>query len=59
LYVNLGLEYHASEHWTFRIDGYDLAALFDQNLSKRNYILRESEYSVQPASVALSARYTF
>jgi outer membrane receptor protein involved in Fe transport len=59
LYVNLGLEFRPSKHWTIRVDGNNLAALADQTLSKRNYYFRLSEYSVQPASVTLSARFTF
>ena len=59
LYVNLGLEFRPSEKWSIRLDGYNLAALADEKLSKRNYILRMSEFSVEPASVAVSARYRF
>jgi iron complex outermembrane receptor protein len=59
LYWNVGLEYRPTEHLRFRVDGYNLAALMDQRISKRNYILRESEFSVQPAAVAISARYSF
>jgi iron complex outermembrane receptor protein len=59
LYVNLGLEYRPSEKWSIRLDGYNLAALADQTLSKRNYILRMSEFSVEPASMAVSIRYRF
>ncbi len=59
LFVNLGLQYHPSEHWTFRVDGYNLAELFDKTLSKRNYYFRMSEFSVMPASLAFSASYRF
>jgi iron complex outermembrane receptor protein len=59
LYVNLGLEYRPSEQWSIRLDGYNLAALWDPTLSKRNYILRQSEFSVEPASLAVSVRYRF
>ena len=59
LYFNMGVEYRPTEHLSFRVDGYNLVALVDQTLSKRNYILRESEFSVQPASVAVSMRYRF
>jgi iron complex outermembrane receptor protein len=59
LYLNMGVEYRPTEHLSFRVDGYNLVALVDQTLSKRNYILRESEFSVQPASVAVSMRYRF
>jgi outer membrane receptor protein involved in Fe transport len=59
MYLNLGLQYSPNEHWTFRVDGYNLMDLDDPFLSKRNYILRESEFSVQPASLGLEARYKF
>jgi iron complex outermembrane receptor protein len=59
LYVNLGVEYRPSKQWTIRVDGYNLAALADETLSKRNYYFRLSEFSVEPASVAVSARYRF
>jgi iron complex outermembrane receptor protein len=59
LYVNLGLEYRVSDHFTIRLDGYNLAALVDPTLSKRNYILRQSEFSIEPASMAVSIRYSF
>ncbi|MBC7784702.1 MAG: TonB-dependent receptor, partial [Burkholderiales bacterium] len=59
LYVNFGLEYRPTEHCTIRLDGYNLAALVDDSLSKRNYILRTSEYSDEPAAVAISVSYSF
>jgi hypothetical protein len=59
LYVNMGLEYHPSKNWTFRVDAYNLESLVDPKLSKVNYILRESEYNEQPAAVAFMIRYTF
>lgn len=57
LYVNLGLEMRPTDQWTLRLDAYNLAELVDDKLSKRNHYFRLSEYSVQPASVALSVRY--
>jgi outer membrane receptor protein involved in Fe transport len=59
LYVNLGLEYRPTQQWTIRVDGYNLAALADEKLSKRNYYFRLSEFSVQPASLTVSIRYRF
>jgi hypothetical protein len=59
LFVNLGLEYRASEHLTCRIDGYNMADLADEKLSKRNYYFRLSEFSEQPASLSASLRYRF
>ena len=59
LYVNVGVEFRASDRWTFRLDGYNLAELVDTTLSKRNYYFRLSEFSVEPASMAFSARCRF
>ncbi|HVM59829.1 MAG TPA: TonB-dependent receptor plug domain-containing protein [Verrucomicrobiae bacterium] len=59
LFVNLGLEYRPSPECTIRLDGYNLAALADSTLSKRNYVLRTSEFSIEPASVTASIRYRF
>jgi hypothetical protein len=41
------------------VDGYNLAGLADPTLSKRNYYFRLSEFSLEPASLAVSARYRF
>ena len=59
LYVSAGLSFRASDQTTIRLDGHNLAASFDKTLSKRNYYFRLSEYSIQPASISLSVRYTF
>jgi outer membrane receptor protein involved in Fe transport len=59
LYVHLGLEYRPIEKLTLRVTGYNLAELFDEKLSKRNFYFRLSEFNVQPASLALSVRYRF
>ena len=59
MYLNCGIEFRPNEHWTFRLDGYNLMALDDPFLSKRNYMLRGSEFSVQPAALGLMARYSF
>jgi outer membrane receptor protein involved in Fe transport len=59
LFINLGVEFRPSDAWLVRLDAYNLAALADETLSKRNYYFRLSEFSVQPASLALSLRYRF
>ena len=59
LYINLGMEYRPDPHWTFRLDAYNIADLFSEKLSKRNYYFRMSEFSEQPASVAVSVSYRF
>lgn len=57
LFINTGVEFRPVPHWSFRADGYNLAALGDKTLSKRNYYFRMSEFSVQPASATLSLHY--
>jgi outer membrane receptor protein involved in Fe transport len=59
LYINMGLEFRPTDQLTLRFDAYNVESLFDQTLSKRNYILRASEFSTQPPSMALSLRYKF
>ena len=59
VYVNLGLEFRPTKNWTLRLDGYNLAGLADPTLSKRNYYFRFSEFSTEPPSLAVSARYRY
>jgi iron complex outermembrane receptor protein len=59
LYWNLGLEWRPIDQMAIRVDGYNLAGIFDPTLSKRNYILRTSEFSLEPPEVAFSIRYKF
>jgi iron complex outermembrane receptor protein len=59
LFLNFGTQYRPSERWTFRVDAYNLAELFDETLSKRNHYFRMSEFSVLPASLAFSLTYRF
>jgi hypothetical protein len=39
-----------------RVDAFNILAWFDEMLNKRNYYFRGSEYSVEEAAVAISAR---
>jgi outer membrane receptor protein involved in Fe transport len=56
---NIGVEYRATKNLAFRVDGFNLADLFGGDVSKRNYINRMSEWTVEPASAVLSARLSF
>ena len=58
-YWNVGLEYRPADRLVLRVDGYNLVDLWSQDLSKRNFYFRLSEYNVQPASLGLSLRYRF
>ncbi len=59
LFLNIGAEYRPTPKVTLRLDGYNLAAIADETLSKRNYYFRLSEFNVQPASLGISVRYRF
>ncbi len=59
VYWNLGLEFRPIERLAIQVNGYNLVELMDSTLSKRNFYFRLSEFNVQPASLAVSLRYTF
>ncbi len=59
VFWNAGLEYRLNTHLTLRADAFNMVGWIDEKLSKRNYILRGSEYSVEAPAVMLSARVTF
>jgi iron complex outermembrane receptor protein len=56
---NAGVEFRPNKHLTLRADLFNIAGWMDETLSKRNYILRGSEYSVEPPAVMLSARVAY
>jgi outer membrane receptor protein involved in Fe transport len=59
VYWNAGLEYRPTKHLTVRADAFNILGWADQTLNKRIYYFRGSDYSVEAASVALSAKFTF
>jgi outer membrane receptor protein involved in Fe transport len=59
VYWNTGLEYRPAKNLTLRADAYNVLGWFDEKLNKRSYYFRGSEYSVEAAAVALSARLEF
>ncbi len=59
IYWNAGLEYRPTNNLTVRADAYNILGWFDETLNKRIYYFRGSDYSVEAASVALSAKYVF
>jgi hypothetical protein len=59
IYWNAGLEYRATKQITLRADAYNILGWFNETLNKRNYYFRGSEYSVEAAAVALTARVKF
>lgn len=58
-YWNAGMEYRPTPHLMFRADLFDILGWADQTLNKRIYYFRGSDYSVEPASAAISAKLTF
>jgi outer membrane receptor protein involved in Fe transport len=59
VYWNAGVQYQFNKHLTLRADAYNMVGWMDDILSKRNYIVRGSEYSVQAPAVMFSARWMF
>jgi hypothetical protein len=59
VYWNTGLEYRPAGWLTLRIDAYNILGWFDQTLNKRLYYSRGSDYSVEAAATALTAKMTF
>jgi iron complex outermembrane receptor protein len=59
VFWNAGLEYRPVQHLTVRADAFNIMGWFDQTLNKRIYYFRGSDYTVEAASVALSARFAF
>jgi hypothetical protein len=53
---NAGLEYRPTKRLTVRLDAFNIMGWFDKTLNKRIYYFRGSDYSVEAASVAISAR---
>ncbi|HEX9046921.1 MAG TPA: TonB-dependent receptor [Verrucomicrobiae bacterium] len=59
VYWNAGLEFRPNRHLTLRADLYNILGWADQTLNKRIYYFRGSDYSVEAAAVAISAKLTF
>jgi hypothetical protein len=59
IFWNAGLEYRPTNHLTVRADAFNIMGWFDKTLNKRIYYFRGSDYSVEAASVAISAKVMF
>lgn len=59
VYWNAGLEYRPTKDLTLRADAFNILGWFDEKLNKRLYYFRGSDYSVEAAAVAISARLAF
>jgi iron complex outermembrane receptor protein len=58
-YLDLGLERKIRDRSAVRLDLYNVLGWFDQDLNKRNYLNRLSEYRAEAAAVALTARLEY
>jgi len=58
-YLDLGLERKLRQHGAVRLDFYNVLGWFDQDLNKRNYLNRLSEYRAEAAALALTARLEY
>jgi iron complex outermembrane receptor protein len=56
---NIGVQYQPIKALTLRVDAFNALGWFDQTLNKRAYYFRASDYTVEPASIALSAKWSF
>ena len=59
IFVNLGVEYRPTDSIAIGLHGYNLLGLIDEDLNKRNFFERTTEYRQEAASVALTARVRF
>lgn len=59
VYLNAGLECRPWQRAAIRLDLYNLLGWFDEDLNKRNYINRISEYRSEAAAIGLTMRVDF
>ncbi len=58
-YLDFGFERRIRDRGALRLDLYNVLGWFDQDLNKRNYLNRLSEYRVEAAALALTVRLEF
>jgi len=58
-YLNLGLVYSPATKLSIRLDAYNVLGWIDEDLNKRNYILRPWEYRIEAPALATSLQYRF
>ena len=58
-FLNTGLQYRWSRHLSVSLTGYNLLGLVDEDLNKKNYFQRTSQYRVLAPSIALKLNYRF
>ncbi len=58
-FLNTGLQYRWSRYLSVSVTGYNLLGLIDDDLNKKNYFQRSSQYRDLAPSVALKLSYRF
>jgi hypothetical protein len=58
-YLDFSLVYSLMTKLSIRFDAYNLLGWIDEDLSKRNYILRPWEYRIEASALAMSIQYSF
>ena len=58
-FFNTGLQYRWNQKLSMSLTGYNLLGLVDEDLNKKNYFQRSSQYRVLAPSIALKLNYRF
>ncbi len=56
MFVNLGVEYKATDRLSFSVHGYNLLGPIDQDFNKRNQFQRTSQYRREAPAFGMSVR---
>ena len=59
VFLNMGLEYKATENLTFQLNAYNVLGWFDKDLNKQNRFQGSSHYQNEAAAVGCSISYKF
>lgn len=58
-YLNFGLVYSPTTKLSIRFHAYNVLGWLDEDLNKRNYIMRPWEYRIEAPALAMSLQYSF
>ncbi len=58
-FLNTGLRFHRDQQITWSLTAYNLLGLIDEDLNKKNYFQRSSQYRDLAPSIALKLNYRF
>lgn len=59
VFLDFGYQRRLTDHWSWRLDLYNVLGWADIDLNKRNYINRNSDYRSEAAAVGVSATANF